>query len=86
MCFSVFESIHVEAFLNLKLEKEKVSFIFIKDSHFLCLFTLCFNMLLMLNGEFSHTQQWLDCKTWDKPENILKKLQAKKRPKEDIRL
>ena len=31
--FSVFESIHVEASLNLKLEKE--SFVFIKDSHFL---------------------------------------------------
>lgn len=32
--FSAFESIHVEASLNLQLEKEKVSFIFIKDSNF----------------------------------------------------
>jgi len=35
VCFPVFESIHVEASLNIKLEKEKVSFIFIKDSNFL---------------------------------------------------
>lgn len=35
MCFSVFESIHVEVPLNLKLEKKKASFIFIKDSGFL---------------------------------------------------
>lgn len=35
VCFSGFESIHVKISLNLKLEKEKMSFIFIKDSHFL---------------------------------------------------
>lgn len=34
VCSSAFESIHAKASLNLQLEKEKVSFIFIKYSHF----------------------------------------------------